>query len=206
MNKDLIKIENRSLTKSEPRNITLKDKSKYFEHVENLNLNQNINISTTVNGNLITSNIIPNNEFYNLFVLDGEDFAKCYFIINKKDCLKYIDKQISALFSLSNSDSLNKCLTYPCLFANKNNEYLKAGNDQLSYFGYLAKIEIGDTNIKFYFSIVSSLPQAIFNDYAQSFNLMESKGDNELDKVHWSIKNINLVKCIRNLGFNVASY
>lgn len=35
---------------------------------------------------------------------------------------------------------------------------------------------------------------------------MESKGDNELDKVHWSIKNINLVKCIRNLGFNVASY
>lgn len=206
MNKDLIKIENGSLVKNEPRNITLNDKSKYFEYIENLNLNQNINISTTVNGNLITSNIIPNNEFYNLFVLDSEDFAKCYFVINKKDCLKYIDKSIISLFSLTNPNSLDKCLTYPCLFANKNNEYLKAGKDQLSYFGYLTKIEISDNSIKFYFSIVSSLPQAIFNDYAQSFNLMESKGENELDKVHWSIKNINLVKCIRNLGFNVASY
>ena len=77
---------------------------------------------------------------------------------------------------------------------------------KLSYFGYLTKIEISDNSIKFYFSIVSSLPQAIFDDYAHSFNLMESKGENELDKVHWSIKNINLVKCIRNLGFNVASY
>lgn len=206
MNKDLIKIENGSLVKNEPRNITLNDKSKYFEYVENLNLNQNINISTTVNGNLITSNIIPNNEYYNLFVLDSEDFAKCYFVINKKDCLKYIDKSIISLFSLANPNSLDKCLTYPCLFANKNNEYLKAGKDQLSYFGYLTKIEISDNSIKFYFSIVSSLPQAIFNDYAQSFNLMESKGENELDKAHWSIKNINLVKCIRNLGFNVASY
>lgn len=206
MNKDLIKIENGSLIKNEPRNITLNDKSKYFEYIENLNLNQNINISTTVNGNLITSNVIPNNEFYNLFVLDSEDFAKCYFVINKKDCLKYIDKSIISLFSLTNPNSLDKCLTYPCLFANKNNEYLKAGKDQLSYFGYLTKIEISDNSIKFYFSIVSSLPQAIFNDYAQSFNLMESKGENELDKVHWSIKNINLVKCIRNLGFNVASY
>ena len=106
-----------------------------------------------------------------------------------------------------NFNSLIRCLLYPCLFANKNSvSYKKAADNQLSYFGYLANIEETQEGYKFFFSIVSSLPQNIFNDNCAAFNLKTSIGENELDKVHWSIKKKNIVKSIRSLGFNVAAY
>lgn len=188
--------------------VTVGPKANYFEHVENLHLTEkHINISTTVNGNTITSNIQPNNDYYNLFVLDSEEFAKGYFIINRQDALLHLDIDAKEIHSKGDFNSLIGCLLYPCLFMNKNSvSYKRAADDQLSYFGYLASIEETQEGYKFFFSIVSSLPQNIFNDNCDAFNLKSSIGENELDKIHWSIKKKNLVKSIRALGFNVAAY
>ncbi len=206
MSNEIVKKVDQPLAKIEQRTINLQ-KSNYFEYINTLNLEQRIiNISTTINGNIITSNVKANNGFYNLFVLDSEDFAKGYFLLQKEACLKYIDKSIKHNYSLEDEETIKECLKYPCLFANKNDTYKRAKNDQLSYFGYLAGIEFTDEACKFRFSIVSSLPQNIFNDNAKLFNMKESKGENELDNIHWSIKNINLVETIRKLGFNVAAY
>lgn len=150
---------------------------------------------------------MPNNECYNLFVLDSEEFAKGYFIINHSDALLHLDEGLDTLHTKDDIKSLQGCLLYPCLFTNKNKAgYKKATPEQLSFFGYLASIEETQEGYKFFFSIVSSLPQNIFNDNSDAFNLRTCIGENELDRIHWSIKKKNIVKSIRSLGFNVAAY
>ena len=207
MSNEIIEKINQPLAKTNPRNITLGGKAKYFEHVENLQLEQKITISTTVNGNLITTSFNPNNEFFNLFVLDSEDFTKTYFYIERKDCLLHIDKSIVNDYSKDNFDSLSKCLEYPCLFTNKNKEDFKTSAEgQRAYFGYLTKIEETNDGYKFYFSITCYIDQNIFNQNCKIFNLKECRGENELDSVHWSIKQINLVQNMRSLGYPVAAY
>lgn len=208
MPNDIIKKDNQLHSPAAPIQVNIGPKANYFEHVDNLNLTEkHINISTTVNGNTITSNIQPNNDYYNLFVLDSEEFAKGYFVINRQDALLHLDNDAKEIHRKDNFNSLIRCLLYPCLFANKNSvSYKKAADNQLSYFGYLANIEETQEGYKFFFSIVSSLPQNIFNDNCAAFNLKTSIGENELDKVHWSIKKKDIVKSIRSLGFNVAAY
>lgn len=150
---------------------------------------------------------MPNNECYNLFVLDSEEFAKGYFIINHSDALLHLDEGLDTLHTKDDIKSLQGCLLYPYLFTNKNKAgYKKATPEQLSFFGYLASIEETQEGYKFFFSIVSSLPQNIFNDNSDAFNLRTCIGENELDRIHWSIKKKNIVKSIRSLGFNVAAY
>lgn len=187
--------------------INVHPKANYFEYVETLNYSGNIyNISTVVNGHRITSNLKPNNDYYNLFVLESEEFDKGYFIINNNDVLLYLDNNIQSNYSKSKPETLDVAISYPCLFTNKNASYKIAGPDQLSYFGYLTNIEKVDNGYKFLFSIVSALPQDIFNNNTDLFGIKDSHGENELDKIHWSIKKINLVQSIRSLGHNVAAY
>lgn len=207
MANNIIEKTNIPITNQKSRQITLHDKSKYFEHVDTVNVDTTINFTTSINGQIITSNIKANNNFYNLFVLDGEDFTKGYFIIKRNEALKYLDKESMSLHSLINFDSLKLCKSYPCIFANKNqHKYKTASKDQKLFFGYLADIEKTDEGFKFSFSFVSSLLQQLLNDNTKQFNLRSSKGDNELDIVHWSIKNTNIIEVIRSLGFNVAAY
>lgn len=208
MSKNIIKRNNQLPNNGPTTQINVGPKGNYFEKVENLHLTENnYNISTTVNGHTITSNIHANNQFYNLFVLDSEDFAKAYFTIKRSEALLHLDADIEKMHTKDDINTLNGCLLYPCLFANKNSKKYKiAADDQLVYFGYLTKIEETQEGYKFFFSIVSSLPQSIFNDNCAAFNLKTSIGENELDKVHWSIKKKNIVKSIRSLGFNVAAY
>lgn len=207
MSHELIEKVNQLPCKSEPRNITLHDKSKYFENVENVQLEQNITITTSVNGNLLTSSINANNDFYNLFVLDNEDFAKTYFYIERNNLLKHIEDQVSKNHTLSDVDLLiENCTKYPCVFVNKNKTYKTASSDQKAYFGYLCKIEKYNTGLKFYFSFTCNLSQQIFNDNSKRLGIKSSKGNNELDTIHWSIKKVNLIDELFDLGYRVASY
>lgn len=208
MPRDIIKKNEQLPSTAGPIQVNVGPKGNYFEHVENLHLTEkHINISTTVNGNTITSNIQPNNDYYNLFVLDAEEFTKGYFIIKRQDALLHLDNDAKEIHHKGDFESLVGCVLYPCLFTNKNAaDYKKATANQFSYFGYLTKIEETQEGYKFFFSIVSSLHQNIFNDNCAAFNFKSSIGENELDKVHWSIKKKNLVKSIRALGYNVAAY
>lgn len=207
MKNEIIKNNSNVPSASTPREITVGNKSTYIENLNELHYTEKTyNISTTVNGNIITSNIHPDNSRYNLFVLEGEEFAKGYFIIPREKCLLHLDKEIESEYSLVESISLLKCLEYPCLFVNRNETYKTAGNNQIAYFGYLAEISMTTDGCKFIFSIVCSLPQIIFNRYTSDFNLKKSRGENELDCIHWSIKKKNLIKAVKKLGYNVAAY
>ena len=111
MPNDIIKKDNQLHSPAAPIQVNIGPKANYFERVDNLNLTEkHINISTTVNGNTITSNIQPNNDYYNLFVLDSEEFAKGYFVINRQDALLHLDNDAKEIHLKDNFNSLIICL------------------------------------------------------------------------------------------------
>ena len=203
---------NNSLTKNDisvpapvSRNITLTDNAKYFEKVDNLSYTKKTTfITTIINGQVITSNLKPNNTYYNLFILDGELFDKGYFIIKKENALtKYMGE---LKFDLHNNEILINVRSYPCLFANINNDYKVATDNQNALFGYIAGIEVLETAYKIYFSATSAIQQNVFNHNESLFGIKSVDAENEFDKIHWSIKKINIKKALNSLNISVAAY
>lgn len=188
----------------------------------NIGLAQNVN-NTTVNIMLPTSNNMIeaptyirktiNMDYFNLFVILGEQYDKPYFIVDVKRALtvnegtaKFIHDNLASFSDKAKTE----IMSYPCIFANENYRYsppetLPIG-PQMAKYGFITKIQQlhnGDLKIFFQTIPMCPIPQDLLNTMVSELDLQGNQKVNELDRTHWSIKNVNIVEELKLKGVSL---
>ncbi|HEL1237633.1 hypothetical protein QLT09_01955 [Streptococcus equi subsp. zooepidemicus] len=189
----------------------------------NIGLAQNVT-STTVNimlptnnsGSGYTQNYIKktiNTEFFNLFVILGEQYDKPYFIVDVKRALTVNEgtaQNIHNRLATFTEEAKAEIMSYPCIFATENYRYSPPETPhtgpQLAQYGFITKIQQmhnGDLKIYFQSLPMCPIPQETLNHMITELDLQGNEKVNEFDRTHWAIKNVNVVEELKLKGISL---
>lgn len=188
----------------------------------NIGLAQNVH-NTTVNimlpvsnGTIATPTFIQktiNMEYFNLFVILGEQYDKSYFIVDIKRALTITEgtaKSIHDKLASFSEEAKAEIMSYPCIFANENYRYsppeIPPSEPQMAQYGFITKIQqLHNGDLKIYFQSLAmySIPQDLLNTMISELDLQGNEKVNELDRIHWSIKNVNIVEELNLKGISL---
>lgn len=188
----------------------------------NIGLAQNVH-NTTVNIMLPTSNNMIgaptyiqktiNMEYFNLFVILGEQYDKPYFVVDVKRALTVVEgtaKSIHDKLASFSEEAKAEIMSYPCIFANENYRYsppeTPPSGPQMAQYGFITKIQQlhnGDLKIYFQSLTMCPIPQDLLNTMVSELDLQGNEKVNELDRTHWSIKNVNIVEELKLKGISL---
>lgn len=73
------------------------------------------------------------------------------------------------------------------------------------FIGITSDVKVQDNGIKVYYQILNWIPQQRLNDLAMQLGLGSATSFNELNRMHWAIKRINMVEVLREAGIRVFS-
>lgn len=141
---------------------------------------------------------------YNLFVIGNEDFNSDYFIVPKNRALtESITDEIKAEYATLSDKAILRIKTFPALFTSENHHYGYTDSEHLAHFGQITDIRIQENGIKIYHQRMFPLPQQRLNEIASNLAIKGAASFNELNRTHWTIKNIHLIEELKNekIGF-----
>lgn len=154
-----------------------------------------------------------NMDYYNLFVIWGEQYDKSYFIVDVKRALTKLEgtgEHIHKRLATFSDEAKKEIMSYPCIFASENYRYSPPENPpmgpQFAKYGFITNIQqMHNGNLKIYFFAISinAIPQNLLNSMLTELDLWDSPTFNELDRTHWAIKNVNLVEELKLKGISV---
>lgn len=181
------------------------EKNVYANHVDQLNLTvQNINTAPPLIAQMPNRPIaFPNCDYYSLIVSNDLDIPNLqpFTIDTSRSLTEYMEDAVKAMFSTLTDEIQKQVLTFPSVFANENiSGYDHTDEDQLLELGYIRQIKIRRDKIKIYSQVLCLLPQQRFNEAC--FDLGIQSGY-ELHRAHWSIKKVDLIAELRELGFQL---
>jgi hypothetical protein len=140
---------------------------------------------------------IANYDFFNLFVIKGEDFKKNSFVLRADRVLtEDIDADVAVMFPRLDEQITAKVKTYPSIFMSENHGYKQASIDQVAYYGYVTDINpkssFAKSTVTVSFQAFVPLPQQRLNILTAQLGLDYKDGNDRLSREHFIIKKINL--------------
>ncbi|MBD3948907.1 hypothetical protein I4Q36_04960 [Tuanshanicoccus lijuaniae] len=154
-----------------------------------------------------------NMDYFNLFVILGEQYDKSYFIVDVKRALTVNEgtaQSIHDRLASFSEEAKSEIMSYPCIFANENYRYAPPETTsvapQLAQYGYITKIQqLHNGDLKIYFQSLSMcpIPQDLLNSMVTELDLQGNDKFNEFDRTHWSIKNVNVVEELKLKGISL---
>ena len=142
-----------------------------------------------------------NNQYYNLIVTGEIEFENIQPITMPMDraLTEYMDELKSEFLPLSPRVE-ERILTFPTIFANENMYYGRAHENQVFGLGYIHRIKVRHDAVRIYPQIICCLPQQKLNEACFELDMGGDSSFNELNRTHWSIKKIDLLAELRELG------
>lgn len=204
MGNDLIQTDNSSLPSLGNEYNQNAQKIYNIQHADSISTGT-INTTIIINSNAekdcnISSNPGSNRDYYNLFVLGGEDFSlfsSGSFIVPKERALTlYMTQELKAQFDTLNPEAIEQIKTFPSIFSSENDEFGTCSTTQKAYLGIVKDIKIQDNGIKIYYQTIHELPQKRLNELLSELSLYGTTEYNELNKTHWAIKEIDLISVL----------
>lgn len=152
-------------------------------------------------------------EYFNLFVILGEQYDKTYFVVDIKRALTVVEgtaKSIHDKLASFSEEAKVEIMSYPCIFANKNCRYSPPETTpsvpQMAQYGFITKIQQlhnGDLKIYFQSLTMCPIPQDLLSSMVTELDLQGNDTFNEFDRTHWSIKNVNIVEELKLKGISL---
>ena len=153
-----------------------------------------------------------NREYYSLFVtnlVNLSDNNTHFFIEPNRALTENMEAVIKEKFSTLNKIQQEEIKKIPCIFANENEHYGKAGTEQIAILGYIKDIMIRSERIRITPEFCCSIKQSVLNKYLFELGIDGSvatndrDGFNEFNRTHWAIKEIDLISELQKLGFEI---
>lgn len=146
-----------------------------------------------------------NRTYYNIIVSYGLDFSQdTPFVFDPKRTLtEGMDDNLKEEFSTLSDEAVEKIKTFPTLFANENTSYGHTDEDQTLAFGYIRQIKVRKAGIKIYPHFLYLIPQQRLNEALMDLDLWGDNAFNEFNRTHWSIKKVDLISELQELGFQI---
>ena len=151
------------------------------------------------------SPIVFNRTYYNIIVSFGLEFSQdTPFIFDPKRALtEGMSAELKEEFSTLSDEAIEKIKTFPTLFANENTAYGHTDEEQTLGFGYIRQIKVRQAGIKIYPHILYLIPQQRLNEALMELDLWGDNAFNEFNRTHWSIKKVDLISELQELGFQL---
>lgn len=144
---------------------------------------------------------------YNLIVVDGVDWQKpneATFIMSADRVLtEYMDTQLKAEFSTLSDIAISRIMSFPTIFANENYTFGHTDEAQILALGFIKQMKVRREGVMIYPDIRYYLPQQRLNEALFQLDIRGNNSFNEFNRNHWSIKKIDLIAELRELGFTL---
>ena len=149
-----------------------------------------------------------NREYYNIFVIGGEEFDKPYFKVPRDRALTHLmPEETMARFAPMTQENKDEIKTMPSLFMAENRNYGKADDDQMVIYGFVSDLKIYDNDVKIYYcGYKIDIPQQRLNECLEELGLVGDNRFNELNRTHWSIKRCDLIQELLEAGVQVPVF
>lgn len=180
-------------------------------NIENVNVNiQNVSVAPP----LITPQpkrqqqmVAADRTHYNLFVTYGIDWRnpnENSFKVDADRVLNsYMEDSVKAEFSTLSDVAIARIKLFPSIFANENNAFGHTDEEQILAFGFVKQIKVRRNGVMIYPDIRCYLPQQRLNEALFELDISGTDSFNEFNRMHWSIKRIDLIAELQELGFNL---
>lgn len=146
-----------------------------------------------------------NREYYNIFVVGGEEFDKPYFKMPRDRSLcECMSEETKIRFTGMTQENKQEIITMPTLFMAENNRYGNADNDQRVIYGFVSDYKIYENDVKIYYSGYKlDIPQVRLNEMLEELQLYGDNRFNEMNRTHWAIKRCDLISELQEAGINI---
>ena len=138
-----------------------------------------------------------NNQYYNLFVTEQDGFDGFVFIPRKYALDDYTDKDIRKIFAKPKLAALDEIKRLPSLFLTRNMFGNKTVSGHQAMIGYVIDAEELGEVIRIKHSCLQPIAQQLLNEISEELQLKTAPERNELDVVHWSIKQADLLHILQ---------
>ncbi|KXU13509.1 hypothetical protein SORDD17_01701 [Streptococcus oralis] len=156
------------------------------------NIEQANNVNHIVNVTP-TRKLLSANEYYNLFIIYGEQYEGDSFTIKNGRIFEYTNTAIEQKFSQFTLEDIDEIMSLPALFLP---EYSKANQEiKTGFFGKLIDIDKKAGYIKFDFHKKCEIDLNLIALHQSELKIE----DWELSRTHWAIKRANLMNILEGL-------
>ena len=147
-------------------------------------------------------------EYFNLFVVLGEELEKGYFKVPRDRVLsESMTEETKEMFATLTGEMIERVKTLPSLFMLESNNYGYPDDDQMVIYGFVTGIKMYEESIKIYFcGHKSDIPQNKINDLREELWIKGSDKFNELNRTHWAIKKVDLIAELYEAGIQVPIF
>ncbi|MEN4334387.1 hypothetical protein [Streptococcus pyogenes] len=149
------------------------------------NIEQANNVNNIINY-VLARKILSPNEYYNLFIIYGEEYEGDSFSIENGRIFEYTNTAIKQKFFQFTLEDIDEIMSLPVLFLP---EYSEANQEiKTGFFGRLVDIDKGARNTKFDFQKECEIDLNLVELHQSDLKIK----DWELSRTHWAIKRANL--------------
>ncbi len=189
------------------------DGNTLIAHAENVKNEYNSNIVVIANrqNNSALNQTVDiqdyNSNYYNLIVVGEDDLATDNFLIRKDRALtENTTPEIKSLCASLSDDAIARLKSFPALIASENHKYGRTDEEHIAIYGIILDIRVQDNGIKIYYRLLNYVPQQKLNDLAFELGIVGTSSFNELNRMHWAVKKIDLVSVLREAGIKIFAF
>lgn len=185
------------------------EKNVHIDHAETVNQNITINFPymRRASGSAKPSSRTINPNYYNLFVMGGEDYEQDHFLVPADRALPYYwtSEELRKKYGSLTDEAIEEIKTFPALFmAESTGYYAKAGDEQQAFLGFVDAVRVQDNGIKIRCQLVLPIPMQQICDIGFELGMRDmEKALTEVNRTHWSIKRINLIEELKDANINL---
>lgn len=145
-----------------------------------------------------------NTHYYNLFVLDkGFEFtSNCFELEYDQSLTSFTSVEVRQTFLPLTIDIVEQIKTFPSIITTENLSFGETSDDHWAKYGLITKIREFDGGYRFYFTEFEHTPiqQQFLNHHLEVLGIIGNEYKHELNRTHWSIKQVDLIAEMRNLN------
>lgn len=148
-----------------------------------------------------------NPEYYNLIVVadgDLDNGNSGHFLVDKRRAItESTSQELKDAYAALTPQAIAGVKTFPAIIATENHDYGKTDDQHQAGYGIITDVKVQDNGIKVYYQILNWIPQQRLNELARELGLGSATSFNELNRMHWTIKRINMVEVLREAGIRI---
>ena len=116
---------------------------------------------------------------------------------------KNISSRLKEKYARLTPSAVEKLKKYPTIIARINEGQAQAGTNQRALYGMITKIEKHSTSICVTFHYICTIGQQRLNEISDKMGLDSVTYSNELNHIHWTLKEINIIELLKKENIQV---
>ena len=187
------------------------DNNTLIAHADSVNNQYNpvfvFNNGTSGTPPMAAQQITFNSDYYNLIVIAGDvlDGTGRVMIDKERAITESTSEELKDLYASLTPEAIATIKTFPAIITTENHSYGKTDAQHFADYGMITDIKVQDNGIKVYYQCLNKIPQQRLNELLFELGLQGNEHFNELNRMHWAIKKIDMVQVLKENGIQVFS-